>query len=257
MGIAEQILINLLAAFAGFLIASAWKGSRRRLVYWQSWRFWRPFFSGDVKIVVDRFNQFNSWEASGLVGVGGMQATAEIVSLLDDLGIRASGRQVSIVYHDRVDGNVHGSNLICIGGPDANSMTKLILQRLDLSIRLGIPEQHNIVITDLETGRPYFPKIESAGRGDDRVTLDHGVIIKSQNPFNRKRCVLIVAGSYGFGTWAAAKLIHSRQFLTSAPVKRGLDIECLFKAEVIDEIPQEPEMILTRKISVRRAEAGN
>jgi hypothetical protein len=248
MGITEQILIGLVTTFAGFLIALTWRGSRRRWTYWQSWRFWRPLISGDVKIVVDRFSEFNSWEPSGLVGVGGMQATAEIVALLDDLGIRNIGRRVDIVYHDRVDGSDYSSNLICIGGPDANSVTKLMLQRLNSSILLGVPEQYNIAITDLKTGHRYHPVIESTDQGGTRVLFDHGVIIKAANPFNRKHCVLVVAGSFGFGTWAAAKLARSRQFLTSPPVKHGLDIECLLKSEVIDEIPQEPEIILTRVI---------
>ena len=257
MSIAEQILIGLVTTFAAFLIAVTWKMSRRRWIYWRAWRFWRPLFSGDVKIVVDRFDQFNSWEASGLVGVGGMQATAEIVSFLDDLGLRSAGREVDIIYHDRADGNIYSSNLVCIGGPDANSVTKLILERIEPGISLGIPERHNIAITDVKNGRSYVPEIDPGGLDGTRVTLDHGVVIKGQNPFNQKRCVLIVAGSFGFGTWAAAKLLSSRQFLANPLVKRGLDIECLFRSVVIDEIPQEPEIILIREVTTRDSEQAS
>jgi hypothetical protein len=253
MGIAEQVLIGLVTTFAGFLIALTWRMSRRHWIFWRAWRFWRPLFSGDVNIVVARFDQFNSWEASGLVGVGGMQAAAEIVSFLNDLGVQGAGRKTDIVYHDRADGELYGSNLICIGGPDANSVTRLILEKLEYGIRLGIPEQHDITITDVKNGRSYVPEVEHVARGETRVTLDHGVVIKEQNPFNRERCILILAGSFGFGTWAAAKLLRSRQFLANPLVRKGVNVECLFKSEIIDEIPQEPEIITIREVSARNS----
>ena len=71
---------------------------------------------------MSKFNEFNRWEASGLVGVGGMQAAIETVKLFDDLGLRRIGRNIDIVYHDQADGKLYGSNIVCIGGPDANSL---------------------------------------------------------------------------------------------------------------------------------------
>src|ERR1700722_6750320 len=59
MDIVIQILIGLLTIFIGFLLGNAWQISRRRVVYWQARRFWRPFVSGDVKIVIGRFREFD------------------------------------------------------------------------------------------------------------------------------------------------------------------------------------------------------
>ena len=73
--VSEQIVIGVIAIFTGFIISLTWEAGRRGRVYWRAWRFWHPFLSGDVKIIVDKFDKFTDWEASGLVGVGGMQAT--------------------------------------------------------------------------------------------------------------------------------------------------------------------------------------
>lgn len=249
----EQIIIGIIAIFAAFVISLTWDAGRRGRVYWRARRFWRPFLTGDVKIIVDKFDKFRDWEPSGLVGVGGMQATLEVRALLNDLGfndlgLRRTRRRVEIVYHDQIQGNLGDYSLVCIGGPDANRITERIVNRLNSAISLGIPEDNDITIRDLQDDRkPYLPEGYRAD-GKNVVTLDHGVVIRAKNPYNRERCVIIVAGTYGYGTWAAAKLLRSPQFLASKPVKRGCDVECLSKAEIIKEVPQEPEILIVRPI---------
>jgi len=112
VGITVQVLLGLIVIFLGFLIARLWAVSSRGLRYWvPAWKFWWPFLSEDLKIVMSKFNEFNDWEASGLVGVGGMQAAIETVKLFDDLGLRRIGRKMDIIYHDQADGNLYESNI--------------------------------------------------------------------------------------------------------------------------------------------------
>src|SRR5690242_4400957 len=122
MDVVGQVLIGLLTTFIGFLLGLAWQMSRRQITFWRARRFWRPFFSDDMKIVMSRFREFDGFEASGLVGVGGMQAAAELVSVLDDVGFRRMGRAINIVYHDQLPGDLSGVNVVCIGGPDGNQV---------------------------------------------------------------------------------------------------------------------------------------
>jgi hypothetical protein len=183
-----------------------------------------------------------------------MRASAEMVEVLEDLGLQRPGRKAEIVYHDQVEGGIYEHNLICIGGPDANDVTKMILGRIGHSLSPGVPGSHIISIRDLQTGVYYSPRRGTGKQGRRAVTLDHGVLIKVQNPWKRERCIFILAGSYGYGTWAAAKLLRSPEFLVTPAVKRGLDVECLFKCEIPMEVPQEPEIIVTRVIS---GESGN
>jgi hypothetical protein len=255
VNIGIQVIIGLVSIVAAALIGTVWKFTQRGKVYWKAWRFWRPFLLSDVTVVVDKFDKFPDWEPSGLVGVGGMQATVEIRALLDDLGLRGAGRNVKIIYSDQAQGNLHESNLVCIGGPDANCITRLITDRLNYTLSLGIPDDNDITIRDLSDGGKSFLPDEHWVGEKKVVTQDHGVIIKVKNPFNQRRRVLIVAGTYGYGTWAAAKLLHGPQFLNEDFVKRGYDIECLSRAKIFDGIPQDPEIILPlRQISVRHDE---
>lgn len=253
MDVVVQILIGLIIIYLGFLVGRAWRYSRTLRPYWRAWRFWRPFLSGDMKIVMDKFNEFNEWEASGLVGVGGMEAAIGTVKLFDDWGLRNLGHSIDLVYHDQADGHLYESNLVCIGGPDANNVTDLILDKVDRTIILGVPEKHYFTFIDIETDEKYGPSPDLDCQESTHVTFDHGVVIKAQSPFARRKYVLILAGNYGYGTWAAVKLLRSPQFLHHPYVKLGLNIECLFRTEVIKGIPQEPEIIVVREIFTRHA----
>jgi hypothetical protein len=248
MAVVGQILIGLLTTFIGFLLGVAWQMSRRRITYWRARRFWRPFFSGDMKIVMARFREFDAFEASGLVGVGGMQAAAELVSLLDDLGLRRMGRNIDIVYHDQLPGDLYGVNIVCIGGPDGNQVTRRILERIEHTIALGDPQRHEISIRDANTDEVYNPERELDREGRKNVTLDYGLLVKAPNPFDPRRTVLVFAGSFGYGTWAGVKLARSPQFLRSPLVSQGSAVECLYRTEVIEEIPQQPDIVLIRPI---------
>jgi hypothetical protein len=252
MDVIGQVLIGLLTTFIGFVLGLAWQMSRRQITYWRARRFWRPFFSDDMKIVMARFREFDAFEASGLVGVGGMQAAAELVSLLDDLGFRRMGRTIDIVYHDQLPGDLSGVNVVCIGGPDGNQVTRRILEGIDHTIALGDPKRYEISIRDTSTGQTYKPERE---RGKN-VILDYGLLVKAPNPFDPQRTVLVFAGSFGYGTWAGIKLARSPQFLRSPLVSAGAAVECLYKTEVIEEIPQQPNIVLIRPIQARKIFSG-
>jgi hypothetical protein len=247
--IAVQILINLISTFVGFIIGSGWQISRRRLSYWRARRFWRPFLTSDLKIIVGKFNEFDGFEASGFVGVGDMQAVAEVVALFDDLGFRRSGHTASIIYHDQLVGDLYGSNLICIGGPDANKVTSRISEKMNLSIKTGDPRRHEVSLYDSETKKYYSPEAELDGEGRGVVKLDYGLLVKASNPFNSSNSVVIFSGCFGYGTWSGVKLARMREFLQSPIVSRGASVECLYRAEVVQEIPQKPQAITIRQIS--------
>lgn len=240
VGITVQVLLGLIVIFLGFLIARLWAVSSRGLRYWMpAWKFWWPFLSGDLKIVMSKFNEFNDWEASGLVGVGGMQAAIETVKLFDDLGLRRIGRKMDIVYHDQADGNLYESNIVCIGGPDANSVTKLILTKVDHTFSPGDPERNEVSFLDTKTGKTYDPE----------PGFDHGLIIKTRSPFNERRQMLVLIGNFGYGVWAAARLMSSKQFLHHKCVRGGRSFECVLRAKVIKGVPWELEIIDARELS--------
>ena len=242
-----QVLIGLLTTFIGFLLGAAWQISRRRIMYWRARRFWRPFVSGDTIIVVGRFREFDTFESSGLVGAGDMQAAAELKSFFADIGFRRQERAVDIVYHDQLLGDSYGSNLICIGGSDANRVTQALLERVDHKITLGESKRYEIFMRDTETKRTYYPELRPGPGGLQLVTLDYGLLIKAPNPFDLSREVIIIAGSFGYGTWAGAKLARSPEFLRASLTSKRSALECLFKVQVAQDVPQQPEIVVLRK----------
>jgi hypothetical protein len=260
MDIVWQILIGLATTFIGFVIGAVWQAVRRSRAYWQSRRFWKPLISGDVVIVADKFDQntapsLRGWEASGLVGGGGMQAALEVVELLEDFRLLRIGRKASIVYHNEDDkiGNILKSNLFCIGGPDANSVTTTILN--DIGYR--IPENRGFS-PSLRPGRVYdrnsgADEGEGEGKGE---AVDYGRLIRVRNPYGEGRCVFILWGNSGYGTWAAAKLLRSQQLRDSASVKRGLDVDFQFQTKVYGRVPQEPAVTRVTELSPKIPDLG-
>ena len=185
-----------------------------------------------------------------------MQATAELVAFFDDLGYRRLGRSLKIVYHDQFVGSLDDVSLVCIGGPDANEVTKYILKRINHTIEPGDPERHEVSFRDTKTGTRYCPSTEQSRRrpwlarrgARETITVDYGLLIKAPSPFDPSRGVIIVAGSFGYGTWAGIKLARSKQFLRASLISQGAAVECLYKTQVINEIPQEPEISIIRQI---------
>ena len=251
MDIVWQILIGLATTFIGFVIGAAWQAAKRSRAYWQSHRFWKPLLSGNVVIVADKFDpdiapELRGWEASGLVGGGGMQAALEVVELLEDFRLLRVGRKASIVYHNEDDkiGDALRSNLFCIGGPDANSVTAKILNH----IGYRIPENRGFS-PGLRPGRIY-DRNSGADAGDGKgEALDYGRLIRVRNPYEKDRCVFILWGNSGYGTWAAAKLLRSQQLRDSASVKRGLDVDLQFQTDVVARVPQEPAVTQVTELS--------
>jgi hypothetical protein len=254
MDIVEQILIGLATTFVGIVIGTIWQAARRGGVYWGSRRFWKPLLCGKLTIVADKFGpdnapQLEGWEVSGLVGGGGMQAALAVVELLEDIGLQRPGRRASIVYGDDDDeiGKFLETNLFCIGGPDANKVTENILRHAGYPI----PENRGLV-PGLQPGRVYEKNSGAdANDGKNIMIVDYGRLIRIRNPYNEDRCVFILWGNSGYGTWGAAKLLRSRKLRSWRSVKRGLDVEINFQTEIISRVAQEPSIIDKREISSR------
>jgi hypothetical protein len=250
MGIVEQVLIGLATTLIGVVIGAAWQIARRSGAYWRSRRFWKPLLSGRIVIVVDKFDPANApdlsgWEASGLVGGGGMRAALEVVELLEDIGLQNARRKASIIFHNEDDeiGDSLASNLFCIGGPDANNVNARVLKR----INLAIPENRGLS-RFLQPGRIYDQNSSVDVGAENGITLDYGRLIRVRNPYNKDRCVFILWGNSGYGTWAAAKFLRSRQLRAHPGVRRGLDLEFQFQTEVFSGVPQEPNITSMREL---------
>jgi hypothetical protein len=175
-------------------------------------------------------------------------------------------------------------NLLLIGGPDANRLTKEVLERLSLGIeflevspryldnmrrRQANPE--SVIDANGRSGRrrgrrqPLRDAVRRPSwripvlldkqdnrllgpvRQIDGLRTDCGVIIRCPNPFNPDAEVVIFCGSYGYGSWAAVQFAQSREFLDHIP-RRARFIECVLTVDVVRETPQKIQVELLRPL---------
>lgn len=235
-----DLILNLVAAGIGFLIATVRRWTSQALRLRRARRFWRPFVDGDLHLVLAVFDdsQHIEWERSGLAGVGDVMALTELQRYLEEFRIDDHGLE----YGHTISGQRLGDNLVLIGGADSNRVTRQVMNRLPLTIVYNDPDANDVAFLDRTDGSVMRPATDERGK----ILTDQGVVIRAKNPFNRDNNVLIVAGSYGFGSVAAVRLTASRRFLTESIVRSGDDFEAFFTTDIVESSPQEPSLRILR-----------
>jgi hypothetical protein len=236
--------INLVAAFCGIIIGRMWGYGKRAMQYRKARRFWRPFINRKFNVIMGVQKAFYSWEPSGFVGIGDALALKELQSYFDSAGLG----EVRVLYDRQVQGDSLRSDLVSIGGPDANEITRRILDRTPATLRCGNPDMHEVAIHDLREHRVYAPR-QISRDGEPKILSDYAFILKTRNPFNPDREVLVVAGSFGYGSWAGIRLLIDPLFLKLPLVSSGRSFECLVETDVELDTPQNTRAIILREIS--------
>jgi hypothetical protein len=89
-------------------------------------------------------------------------------------------------------------------------------------------------------------KVYQPSKDGDNILTDCGVIIRAPNPFEPTKQVILLCGSYGYGTWAAVQLAQDKEFLRQVP-KRAGPLECIFQVDVVRDTPQRPRLYFVRE----------
>lgn len=223
--VVTKVLIAAGGAFLGWLFGI--------LAHWYKYRhargFWRQMLSEDGLLVLSRFDDFPEFEPSGLVGAGDAHAVAE----LSTFARGALGSTFRIGYADHLASEQLTSNLVLVGGPDANKSTRELVDRIQHSMTPGDIDQREVQFSDQVSGKTYVPSLG----GDGRRGVDYAYIVKARNPLNAKKEVLIISGCFGYGTWGAVRLAISDEFLALGAVRGGDDFEAVVRCEVVDASP--------------------
>jgi hypothetical protein len=222
-------MINLTAAAIAFFIGLATRYMIDLLKVRRARRFWKSMTDGENRFVLGGFEQFEQFEPSGLMGVGDARALHEILALFDQLKMRRLG----IVHASRLADGDLDANLVLLGGGDGNAVTESIMSQ----VRTGFSFlTDGVTIRDDASGKTYTPDV--SGR---RVIFDYGIIARVASPFSPLRKVVIVAGGYGYGSWAGAHMLNDSEFLKEAAKSRHFS--CLFRTALIGGIPQRATLI--------------
>jgi hypothetical protein len=235
------IVGNLVAALLGFWAGQGWRSTETWWRHRQARRFWMPFLEGELQVIIGRFLEFSSFEDSGLMGVGDAMGLTELRRYVAKLGLR----DFSVTYADSAGGDSLKTNLILLGGPDVNSVTREVINKLGSTFRLGNHLKYEIAIRDTTTGRVFAPVQDFESL---RVEKDYCLILKTTNPHSPRNHLLLVAGCFGFGTWAGIQFTSSQEFLTDKMVSAGKPIECLIEADVARGTPQHCRVIALREL---------
>jgi hypothetical protein len=267
-----EVAWGVLSTFAAFLVGLAWQHLTRILIHVRARHFWRPLVSHDTVVVVGSFRDLPGFEASGIIGLGDNIALNNLEQYFFGIGFKRFDIQYSshMEWAAVGDHSPLNGNLILLGGPDANLVTRLVLERVTLGIEfVEIPRDRLAttagtepmprpgrrrrnrtaapwrvpVVLDKESGRLHGPVLDQAG-----LRRDCGVVVRCPNPFNPRREVLIFCGSYGYGTWAAVRYAQTKEFLRTVP-KRAHALECVLSVEVVADTPQGIRCEVLRSVS--------
>ncbi|WP_381805605.1 hypothetical protein [Streptomyces niveus] len=228
--------MSLLASALAF--AFGWSANRLRS-YWKFRNiryFWRDFVTDDLRVVTSIFidAEHYRWERSGLIGVGDVLALNELEKQLQKAGLH----HLPLTPSHQLTGPEYRGNLILVGGPHSNLVTAEVMRRLPLTLGFGDAETHDAKIYDSETQEITEYTID----GNDQLITDHGVLIRAANPFNPERNIIILAGSFGYGTSAVALMTGSPKLLSHNIVTAGHPFEAVVSAEIVRNTPQRIEM---------------
>ena len=202
---------------------------------------WTTFDHGGLIVILGRFlREFQGFEESGVLGFGDAMALAELRGYLEAHGIH----NFSVAYADFVHGDMLQSNLVLLGGPDGNGICREVMERLRPDIHFGDPDRYEVAVHDSITGETYVPTRVS---GMNRAGTDFAIILRAPNPFASEREVLVIAGSFGYGTWAGVRFATSREFLEHDLVRTGARVECVIEADVVRETPQNVRLRVVRQ----------
>jgi hypothetical protein len=204
---------------------------------------WATFYDSKPTIVVGRFvKEFEAFEQSGLFAFGDAMALAELQVMLAGSGLT----DCSVSFADLVQGEALRSNLIVLGGSHPNTITREIVERVKPTLHFGSADNYQIAAQDSVTKKVYIPKRQTGG---NRAATDYGIIIRCTNPFSTDRKAIIVAGSFGYGTWAGVRFLLSETLTKHRVVSRGKNFECLIEVDVLLDTPQDIRLLELRELA--------
>ena len=290
MGQLIGILGGLVTTLIGYLIGRTWQKAVDRIPFRRAKIFWQPLLNGDIQVVVSRFESASFNEPTGLVGGGDALALRELSSYFSRIGLRRH----RVVYVDEATLD-RKNNLVLLGGPDSNAVTRDALELIAPRLRLldpgpGIPvEVHDLAPAPDHGGEDSVGITPQPNVYIPKADIDYGVIIRARNPFAPDRGLVIFAGAYGYGTWGGVNLVLSdddflhrcreleaefgqpsrwglrslvkrvsapRPHRGGSPDSAAVQLECLFRVGVYDRQPHAHEIIVFRNLPTKSTNAG-
>lgn len=207
-------------------------------------RLWRLREPASVSIILATSATVGTGAYSRrMTGLGQARALGLLVPSLTRAYGDLDSNAVSLSVH--TNGVSREGDLILLGGPKNNEVTREVLQRM--ASRLPITIQTNgdeeILHNAAAGGVVVLPPASTPAPSDSRPGYDYGYILRATNCFNAKTSVTVFAGTHTYGTGAAV-----RYFLDNPKKFRALgnrQYAVVVKVRVMgDEFIETPELVL-------------
>lgn len=169
-------------------------------------------------------------------GIGQVRALGALSPALH----RAYGRRLTLItlLASEVTGEHMSRDLLLIGGPARNAVTKEAMERLSatLPVRQGRDPRGG------SGDRLYWRELDGTqeelvgpASGTGGITRDYAVVVRTPNPFNLDRSCIIVSGTRTYGTGAAGEWLARQNWNWSILVSRRSGFVALLESEVAED----------------------
>jgi len=177
----------------------------------------------EYAIVFHSYRNPEQGEFEHIVNINAVRA----VALLTECHGRLEAK--SQLYSSAADvAPVDGSNIVMLGSPASNKMTRETYKRIDPSLRyVSVINDGPRHILDRQTGQ-RFESVVSRGS----QTSDYGLVTKLRSPFGSRHWILIIEGNYGAGTAGGARLTTDGATLDALNVDVGGEFQAVVEIPV-------------------------
>jgi hypothetical protein len=200
---------------------------RTRYRYRRTTKLWKPVAT-DRALAVLGSHELPDVEPGSLVGFGDVRALDDLRAFFKDARLP----MFDLSYDKAVTGQQRERNLVLIGGPKPNRLVDAVLTTCKVQLVFDEPSPYVFALRDRTNDASFIPL-----RSNGKVTTDYGIVVSAPNPFTTaKQCrVIIFAGCYGYGTWAAARLATFRDsaLLREPLVSSANPFECVIQTNVV------------------------
>lgn len=200
-------------------------------------RFWSPMMAGGLSIITAGEEREPVTKSQVFDFLAVNDATTRFRKFL--------GQEMVPFPCDATSTECLSRNLLSIGGPISNDISKELMKfpgiryvfRINDSPELLGEVEGNDIVDRSDPGFLLRPEFE-----DSAVRQDWAIITKCANPFHSGREAIVVAGCYGWGTWAAVEALLNPKNLALLLARRAHYFQILTSVRVFRRLPQEPRL---------------
>ncbi|MFJ7215127.1 helix-turn-helix domain-containing protein [Amycolatopsis sp. NPDC098790] len=136
-----------------------------------------------------------------------------LIELFGHIKARNPENPVTFRTSDALEPDDYTSHLVLLGGVDFNSVTKDVIERVDLPVeqvgRADDAEHGGFRVQENGRSKLIEPHLDA----DEHLLEDVAHFYRGVSPFNRKRTVTVCNGMYGRGTLGAVRALTDARFL--------------------------------------------